>query len=560
MKKPTWQSAILAIILCTTALLFVRFMHAKADTLNDKYWVLRQPPYEIIYSGGYPYFVPGVGVVAWGGPDNNVIYVGNNDSANSSDIPHGVYRSANNGLTWEYLGKIDEKEDIKVLTVHPTNPNIVLAGFTRTYYQAGIYLSEDGGNSWNNVLPYLIVEDIEIDPNNPSVIYATGLESGGMPTPIHAGVYKSIDEGKTWQFESTSYFSDIEVHPTLPNILFATRRFSTNSYEGVYRSDDSGQTWNQISGIQQSHIIINENNPDQMFIFGESYQGIWRTDDSGQNWRDVTSNLPHVISEPTILSAAIDLNQTIWIGSKYDGMYISYNGGEIWQQESDGLPFMGQSISGPQCISSDISDNGKLIIACSGRFFIQNNVTFSDVPASHWAWQHIESIYNAGITSGCSASPLMYCPDKLVTRAEMAVFLLRGIHGSTYNPPSSTGLIFTDVPVDFWASKWIEQLADEGITSGCAPGLYCPNNPITRAQMAIFLLRAKYGANYTPPLATGSVFGDVPINEFAAAWIEQLTTEGITSGCGEGNYCPNAVVTRAQMAIFIQKTFNLQLP
>ena len=61
---------------------------------------------------------------------------------------------------------------------------------------------------------------------------------------------------------------------------------------------------------------------------------------------------------------------------------------------------------------------------------------------------------------------------------------------------------------------------------------------MTRAQMAVFLLRSKYGSNYVPPAATGAVFSDVPANAFAAAWIEQFAAEGITTGCGGGRYCP----------------------
>ncbi|MBL0344334.1 S-layer homology domain-containing protein [Candidatus Villigracilis affinis] len=74
--------------------------------------------------------------------------------------------------------------------------------------------------------------------------------------------------------------------------------------------------------------------------------------------------------------------------------------------------------------------------------------------------------------------------------------------------------------------------------------------------MAIFLLRAKYGSAHTPPPATG-VFSDVPTDYWAAAWIEQLATEGITAGCGNGNYCPSQLVSRAEMAVFLVRTFNL---
>jgi len=76
--------------------------------------------------------------------------------------------------------------------------------------------------------------------------------------------------------------------------------------------------------------------------------------------------------------------------------------------------------------------------------------------------------------------------------------------------------------------------------------------------MAIFLLRSKHGAFYNPPAVGSSTgFGDVNPNYWAAAWIKQLVTEGITAGCGSGTYCPEQPVTRAQMAVFLVRTFNL---
>jgi hypothetical protein len=139
----------------------------------------------------------------------------------------------------------------------------------------------------------------------------------------------------------------------------------------------------------------------------------------------------------------------------------------------------------------------------------------------------------------------------------MAVFLLKGIHGSGYVPPvvgGSTG--FADVPVGYWADRWIKQLATEGITTGCGGGNYCPEGNVTRAQMAVFLLKAKHGSAYAPPAATG-LFTDVPAGYWARNWVERLAVEGITSGCGANLFCPNANVTRAQMAVFLVKTFGL---
>jgi hypothetical protein len=181
-------------------------------------------------------------------------------------------------------------------------------------------------------------------------------------------------------------------------------------------------------------------------------------------------------------------------------------------------------------------------------------VSFSDVPASYWAWSYIERLYAAGITGGCGGSN--YCPEQSVTRGQMAVFLERGMNGSSYTPPAATGSVFGDVPTSYWSASWVEKLYADGITGGCGGGNYCPEASVTRAQMAVFLLRAKHGSSYTPPPATG-VFPDVPTSYWAASWIEQLFAEGITGGCGGGNYCPDQAVTRGQMAVFLVRTFSL---
>jgi hypothetical protein len=73
--------------------------------------------------------------------------------------------------------------------------------------------------------------------------------------------------------------------------------------------------------------------------------------------------------------------------------------------------------------------------------------------------------------------------------------------------------------------------------------------------MAVFLLRARHGAAYTPPPATGTVFADVAAGDFAAAWIEQLFAEGLTGGCATSplRYCPGANVLREEMAVFLSR-------
>jgi Zn-dependent metalloprotease len=120
--------------------------------------------------------------------------------------------------------------------------------------------------------------------------------------------------------------------------------------------------------------------------------------------------------------------------------------------------------------------------------------TFIDVPDDYWAYQWIEALYDSGITSGCITDPPLYCPEATVTRSQMAIFLERGMRGSGYSPPPASGTSFDDVPASHWAAAWIEQLATDGITGGCSasPPLYCPESSVTRAQMAIFLERAMH--------------------------------------------------------------------
>jgi hypothetical protein len=205
-------------------------------------------------------------------------------------------------------------------------------------------------------------------------------------------------------------------------------------------------------------------------------------------------------------------------------------------------------------IANNDSDENPYNFAIQGT----GTTTFADVPMDHWAYDYIETLYQSGITGGCGTDPLVYCPSDVVARDQMAVFLERGIHGANYDPPAPTGL-FDDVPVDYWAAKWVEALYNDGITGGCGGNNYCPSDPVTRAQMAVFLLRSEHGAAYDPPAATGE-FSDVPVDHWAADWIEQLAAEGITSGCGGGNYCPADSVTRDQMAVFLVRTFDLPIP
>jgi hypothetical protein len=183
--------------------------------------------------------------------------------------------------------------------------------------------------------------------------------------------------------------------------------------------------------------------------------------------------------------------------------------------------------------------------------------SFGDVPTGGGIYRFVETLLHKGVTTGCGAGN--YCPNSNSTRAQMAVFLLVAASGALYTPPPCTTPVFNDVPCSSVFAKWVDELAARGVTAGCGNNAFCPNDPVTRGQMAVFLLRTREGNAYTPPACVTPTFADVPCTNGLAKWIEELARRGITAGCGNGNYCPNNPVTRGQMAVFLTTTFGLTL-
>ena len=180
---------------------------------------------------------------------------------------------------------------------------------------------------------------------------------------------------------------------------------------------------------------------------------------------------------------------------------------------------------------------------------------FLDVPLNNPFYSYVTTLVSNGITAGVGGGNYGVAASTL--RQQMAVFLLKAKYGICYVPPACTPGYFSDVPCPGTFAPWIEALATLGITGGCGGGNYCPTAPVRRDQMAVFLLKTEHGSTYIPPNCTG-VFSDVACPSAFANWIERLAAENITTGCGGGNYCPLNPNTRGQMAVFIVKTFNLQ--
>jgi hypothetical protein len=182
--------------------------------------------------------------------------------------------------------------------------------------------------------------------------------------------------------------------------------------------------------------------------------------------------------------------------------------------------------------------------------------SFTDVPPSSSFYRFVETLLHHGVTGGCNAT--QYCPTVTTTRDQMAVFVLVAKEGSGYLPPACTTPVFADVPAANPFCRWIEELARRSVVGGCGNGNYCPTSAVSREQMAVFVLRA-LDPSLSPPACTTPIYGDVPATNGFCRWIEELTRRGVVGGCGGGNYCPLAGVTREQMGVFISGTFGLTL-
>ena len=184
-----------------------------------------------------------------------------------------------------------------------------------------------------------------------------------------------------------------------------------------------------------------------------------------------------------------------------------------------------------------------LVRAAAGSTYTPPACTgiFADVPcpspSGNWAdW--IEDLYHRGITAGCAVSPLRYCPDSNVSNTQMAIFLLRSKEGASYQPPACSASPFLDVSCATTGSAaWIVEAGKRQIAVSCTPGYFCPDTPLTRAQMAVLLARG-----FDLPVTT---------DPNTSRTIQLAYTQGLLTGVTDGvttygtlSYHPNLLVSQ----------------
>ncbi len=200
-------------------------------------------------------------------------------------------------------------------------------------------------------------------------------------------------------------------------------------------------------------------------------------------------------------------------------------------------------------------------IAIGGQFwrFVQQSLTpvspFSDVPATYPFAGSISLLKANGLSAGCGGG--QYCPEDPMTRAEMAAFIIRALYGENFSYSSQP--LFTDVGPANAYFKYVQKLREIGATNGCTATTFCPDDSVTRGQMAAFIIRARLGLLYTDlfPVSTAPFFTDVGNGNLFFSYIQKMKELGITSGCTATQYCGAGTNTRGQMAVFLTRAFLL---
>ena len=251
-----------------------------------------------------------IGAIAVAPSDANTIYVGAGEADMRNDIQqgHGLYKSTDAGVTWKHLG-LDDTRMIGKIIVDPGDPEIVYAAAMGHQYgpneQRGVYKSNNGGRSWRKVLykgPDTGAIDIEMDPNDSNVIYASMWQTRRPPWSYYppsngpgSGLYKSTDAGRKWTQVTGGGFpafvgrTGIAISPTDSKRIYAFADTNNDKDGGLYRSDDGGSTWKYTCsdhriwyrGWYFGGITADPKNPDCVYVMNTS---AYRSVDGGKTF------------------------------------------------------------------------------------------------------------------------------------------------------------------------------------------------------------------------------------------------------------------------------------
>jgi photosystem II stability/assembly factor-like uncharacterized protein len=336
-----------------------------------------------------------IGAIAVAPSNPNVIYAGSGEGLHRPDlsIGNGMYKSTDAGKTWVHLG-LDDAFQIPAVAVDPRDANRVFAAVLGHPYgpnkQRGLFLSTDGGANWKNIIykdENTGASDVEIDPLNPDVIYASlwearegPWEDGNKVDGTGGGLFKSTDGGATWRQLKSGLPNGLSqiyvaIAPSDSKRLYATVATASGGL-GVYRSDDAGENWakatddprpsGRIGGGDLSVPRVDSKNPDIVYCASTVTM---KSTDGGKTWfgfrgapgGDDYQNLWIHPNDPNIVLLVSD-----------QGALVTVNGGASWSSwynqptaqiyhvsTTPTFPYRvcgGQQESGSACISSRGND------------------------------------------------------------------------------------------------------------------------------------------------------------------------------------------------------------
>jgi photosystem II stability/assembly factor-like uncharacterized protein len=272
---------------------------------------------------------------------------------------------------WQSQGPGNIGARVNTIAIHPTNENIILAGFS----DGGLWKTVDGGGNWKPIFENEIVQaigHIAFDPNNPNTIYVgTGDPNISAYPRAGTGIYVSENMGETWKYiglASSRIISKIIVDKENSNIIYAAALgtpFIKDTNRGVYKSNDKGKSWQKILFVNDStgisDLVIDSKNNNKLYAIGwnrirNNYRSlvggpdakIYKTSDAGSTWAIKDNGLPKgsysrmgiALSEsnPSVLYAQMTTANNF----ELEGIYRSINEGESWDKigapNQSGLP------------------------------------------------------------------------------------------------------------------------------------------------------------------------------------------------------------------------------
>ena len=289
-----------------------------------------------------------VGAIAVSESDPNVIYVGTGETAIRGNVSHGdgVYRSTDAGRSWQNVGLAETRHIGKVI-IHPTNPDIVyvaaLGHVWGTNEERGVYRTQDGGKTWEQVLfksARAGSHDLTMDPSNPRILYAAIWQAQRHPHALisggeDSGIWRSLDGGDTWE--------DITRNAGLPQGILGKIGVAASgpqpgrvwalveAHDGaLFRSDDYGSTWERVNeepflrtrAWYYMHVIADTQDADTCYVMNYNMH---KSIDGGKSFTEIPSRHgdEHGLwidpSDPQRMIKGDD-----------GGATVSYNGGRSW--------------------------------------------------------------------------------------------------------------------------------------------------------------------------------------------------------------------------------------